>query len=384
MPRTVLFTGFRFAVAFVGLLALSACGDDPAAGGRAAGGPPGGMQLPVETTTVEPQALSTGLNTVGSLRADESVVIRPEVGGRIDEIHFTEGTAVEAGQVLFNLDASLARADLNEALANLENSQRANARAKRLAAQQLIARADYDATRAALAVDQARVASARARVAKMTLRAPFSGQIGLRKVSVGDFVSAGQELVTLVRMDPIEVAFSVPETVMAQLREGQQVTAIVDPNTGKTVSGEITAISPVVDVDSRSVEVRAQIDNPDFKLHPGQFVKLEIDTAKGAGRALLIPEQALMQKGEVRYVFTVVDGKAHKTPIKTGARVPGKIQVVQGLEAGDVVITAGQSKPMMHEGLAVMPVPSPGEKPAAAAPAKPPAAQAPTQKQQVK
>ena len=356
MRRTLLVTG----IVFAGVLALAGCGDDPDA--AAAGGPPGGgeMQLPVEAVTIEAEPLSGGLQTVGSLRADESVVVRPEVGGRIERIHFEEGGRVSAGQPLFTLDASVARAALNEAQANLDNSRRANARAAELADSQLIARSDYDQTRAAFAVDQARVASARAALSKMTLRAPFSGRIGLREVSVGDFVSVGQDLVPLVRMDPIEVDFSVPEGALSQLATGQSIDITVDAFPGQEFGGKVVAIAPVIDPNSRSVQLRAEIPNPDGKLRPGQFAKLVLDTSDAVESGLLVPEQALMQEGETRFVYTVVDGKAHKAVVTTGIRVPGKVQVVEGLKAGDVVITAGQAKPMMHEGMGVMVLPEGG------------------------
>lgn len=342
------------------LLAAAGCSKpDAGAGAAAAGGPPGGMQLPVETVTVQPQPLVAGLETVGSLRADESVVLRPELSGRISRIRFTEGGHVEAGQVLFALDGSLAQASLNEATANLDNSRRAAARAGELAKDKLIAQSDYDRARAALGVDQARAASARTTLEKMTLRAPFSGQIGLRAVSVGEVVDAGQALVTLVRTDPIEVDFSVPETVLSQLRNGQKLQVAVDAFPGETFDGEVVAIDPVIDANSRSAKLRARIANPDLRLRPGQFAKLRLDTGDSGAQALLVPEQALMQEGDVRLVYTVVDGKAKKTVVKTGVRVPGQVQVVEGLKAGDVVITAGQGKPMMQDGTPVMVLPPP-------------------------
>ena len=350
------------------LLGLAGCGgeDNAAAAGPGAGpgGPPGGMQLPVETMTVAPQALMTGLQTVGSLRADETVVVRPEIAGRINRIHFTEGGRVAAGQPLFTLDGSLAQASLNEATANLDNSRRTATRAGQLSQQQLIARADYDTARASLGVDQARAASARTALSKMTLRAPFSGQIGLREVSVGEFVTVGQNLVTLVRLDPIEVDFSVPENALAQIRTGQGVHMTVDAFAGDSFSGEVVAIDPVIDPNNRSVRLRARIPNPDGRLKPGQFARLQLDSAEaGSGTdatALMVPEQALMQDGDTRFVYTVVDGKAKKTAIKTGSRTPGLMQVVAGLKTGDVVITAGQAKPMMRDGMAVMVLPAAG------------------------
>ncbi|HEU4813431.1 MAG TPA: efflux RND transporter periplasmic adaptor subunit [Xanthomonadaceae bacterium] len=334
---------------------LAACSDEPDA--AAAGGPPGGMQLPVEVVTVAPQPLEGGLETVGSLRADESVVISPEVAGRITRIHFREGGRVNAGDPMFSLDGDTYRAALAEAQANLANSRSAAARGSQLNEEQLIARSDYDTLRAQQAVDQARVASASTALSKMTLRAPFSGQVGLREVSVGDFVSVGQDLVTLVRTDPIEVDFSVPETELARLRPGQGLQVQVDAFPGETFSGEVVAIDPVIDIGSRSVQVRARIANPDGRLRPGQFARLQLQ-ARDDVTALLIPEQALMQQGEERFVYTVVDGKAKRVVVDTGARVPGLVEVTSGLQAGDVVITAGQGKPMFFEGIGVMVVPT--------------------------
>lgn len=344
-------------------LGLAACSDEPDAAAAGAGGPPGGMQLPVEAVTVTPRPLETGLETVGSLRADESVVVSPEVPGRITRIHFREGGRVDAGAPLFTLDGDTARAALAEAQANLANSRSAATRAGQLAEEQLIARSDYDTLRAQRAVDEARVASARTALSKMTLRAPFSGQVGLREVSVGDYVSAGQDLVTLVRTDPIEVDFNVPETALSRLRPGQRIRVEVDAYPGETFGGEVVAIAPMIDVDSRSVQVRAQVANPDGKLRPGQFARLRLQP-RDAATALLVPEQALMQQGEDRFVYTVVDGKAKRVVVGTGARVPGFVEVTSGLQPGDVVITAGHGKPMMFEGVGVMVVPTGGEAPA--------------------
>jgi membrane fusion protein (multidrug efflux system) len=342
-------------------LSLVACGKDDPAAAAGGGGPPGGMPpLPVEVATIRPRAIPGGLSTVGSLRADETVVVRPEVAGRIERIHFEEGGRVIAGQPLFTLDGSLARAALNEARANLAIARSANSRAERLNKERLIAGADYDRTVAQLAVEQARVASAQASLGKLSLAAPFSGRIGLRSVAVGDVVSAGQDLVTLVRLDPMEIDFSVPESALAQIKVGQPVQATVDAFPGETFPAEVVAIDPVVDAESRSAHLRARIDNPDGRLRPGQFAQLQLDTGTGDATALLIPEQALMQAGDERFVYTVVDGKARRTVIKTGQRVPGLIQVTAGLKAGDVVITAGQSKPMMGDGLPVKPIPEEG------------------------
>lgn len=365
-------------LAFAMTLILAACGQDKAGGppgGGGPGGPPGGeMKLPVETATLKAETFAAGLSTVGSLRADEQVVVRPEMPGRLTRIHFTEGGRVGAGQLLFSLDDALARAALNEATANLENSRRVSIRAGQLSKERLIAQGDVDSARAAVAVDQARVESARATLSKLSLRAPFAGQVGLREVSVGEYVNAGQALVTLVRLDPIEVDFSVPESALADLETGQRVSITVDAYPADRFGGEVAAIDPVVDGNSRSTRLRARIPNPDGRLKPGQFARLQLDTGTGTTQALLVPEQALMQDGSTRFVYVVVEGKAKRTVVKTGARTPGKVQVIEGLKAGDVVVTAGQAKPMFYDGVGVMPVSATGT-PAAPAPTRSASAQ---------
>lgn len=367
--KTLLNLFLSLAIAFT----AGACSKKQDGGEQAAGGPPGGGMppLPVETATIKSESLAAGLQTVGSLRADESVVVRPEIAGRIQRIHFSEGGRVAAGQPLFTLDGSLAQASLNEAAANLENSRRNANRTEQLSKEKLVAQSDYDRARATLGVDQARAASARTTLDKMMLRAPFSGVVGLRNVSVGEYVNVGQDLVTLVRLDPIKVDFSVPENALSQLSAGQKVTITIDAFPSDKFSGEVSAIDPVIDINSRSIRLRAQIANPDGRLRPGQFAKLSLQES-GDANALLVPEQALMQAGDERFVWTVVGGKAKKAVVKTGARVPGKVQVLSGLKAGDVVITAGQTKPMMHDGLDVAPLPPEGAQP-------PPGAQPPKQ-----
>lgn len=360
----------RIALLSASLLAvfvIAACSKEDAGGPAGAGGPggpPQDMKLPVEAFTLEAESLARGLSTVGTLRADESVVVRPEITGKISRIHFNEGQRVAAGALLFSLDASVLGADVNEARATLENARRANARVGQLANDQLISRSDADKARADLGVSQARAASASAQLAKTSIRAPFGGVVGLREISVGEVVSPGQALVNLVRLDPMEVDFSVPESDLSRIATGQKVSVSVDAFAGELFDGEVAAIEPVIDANSRSVKLRARISNPGYKLRPGQFARVALGTAEQQGTALLLPEQALMQEGDTRFVYTIVDGKAKRVEIKTGQRVPGKVEVVGGLKAGDQVITAGQTKPMMRDGMGVMVLPPQGAPPA--------------------
>ena len=350
------------------LAVLTACGgDDAPACPAAAGGPPQMPPTAVEAVVASREAIGSGLSTVGTLRADEQVVVRPEITARLVKIHFEEGQHVAAGAPLFSLDASSANAALAEAQANLENARRANDRATDLGGRQLLSKSDVDAARAELGVAQARVASARAQAAKTTLVAPFSGVVGLREVSVGEVVAPGQALVNLVRLDPMEVDFSLPETVLGQVAVGQEVEVTIDAFPGESFGGRVSAIEPVIDPDSRSAKLRAQVTNAGYRLRPGLFARVTLGragTGADAATAIVIPEQALMQEGEQRFVYVVRDGKAERVPVTTGLRSPGRIAVLEGLAEGDQVIAAGQTK--LFPGAPVTVVPGEGDAPASA------------------
>lgn len=337
---------------------------------KAAGGPPGGGMPPtmVETTRVQLRDRPNQFETIGSLRADESISVRPEIAGRIEKIHFSEGQNVAEGGLLFTLDDALTRADLNEANANLQNTNRAYQRARELAGKQLIARADLDTTQAELAVNQARAASARTRLEKTQIRAPFGGVTGLREVSVGDYVEAGQKLVDLVRLDPIELDLRAPEVVLSSLAVGQNVDFGVASFPDQVFSATVMAIAPTVDAGGRSVSLRARLDNPEQKLRPGMSARVRIDLTNH-GRALMIPEQAIWPSGEQKMVYLVVDGTAKLVPVTLGARQPGLVEVISGLKAGDEIVVAGQLK--LFDGAKVVAKPPAAAQPATAAPKAP-------------
>lgn len=362
MRRAPLF----LALSLAAVLAACSGGDEAGGAPGGPGGPGGGMPpMAVEAVTVKSEPLQAGLTAVGTLRADEAVVMRPEISGRIVTLHFQDGQRVQAGEPLVSLDASVPQADLLEAQANLENARRANERAADLGGRQLLSRSDVDTARAQLGVSEARVASARAQLGKTRITAPFAGVLGLREVSVGEVVSPGQALVNLVRLDPMEVDFSVPESALGLVAPGQPLSLDVDAFPGERFTGTVSAVDPVIDPNSRSARVRAHVPNPDYRLRPGLFARLQLGSAS-AGNAILIPESALLQEGDTRYVYVVREGKAVRANIRTGTRVPGRIVVTEGLVEGDVVITAGQAKPMMFEGAAVQVVGGDAAPPAAA------------------
>ena len=329
------------------------------AGNAGQGAGPGGFgAMPptaVETIRVRSQSLPNQFETVATLRADESIMVRPEVAGKIEKIHFIEGERVAEGQLLFSLDDALIRADLNEVDANLKNSTRAHDRATELAGKQLIAKSELDTTTALMNVNQARVASARTRLAKTQIRAPFAGVIGLRNVSAGDYVDVGQELVQLVRLDPIEIDMRAPEVVLSSLSVGQEVEFGVDTFRDERFKATLVAIAPTVDAGGRSVALRARLENPDMKLRPGMSARARI-TLSTSAHALLVPEQAIWPVGEQKMVYVVTKGVAKLMPVTLGTRLPGQVEVTSGLKEGDEVVVTGQLK--LHDGAQVAPKPA--------------------------
>lgn len=330
----------RVILAILLALLLSACGKD-----SPQGGPPGGGMPPtaVETVKIQTRELSGTLDAVGNLRALESVIVRPEVAGKLVRIQVAEGQAVAAGTLLFALDGDIARAEVNEALAAVRASERNRPRIVELASKQLISKSDADAALATAEINRAKLASAKARLAKTEIRAPFEGVVGLRQVSVGEYINAGQALVELVRLDPLEVEFQIPETLAARLNAGQSVRVQTDAFPGESFTGSISAVAPSVQVAGRSVAVRARLANPEKKLRPGQFAQVQVALA-AAAPVLMVPEQAIWPSGEQKMVYRVKAGKAELVPVTLGQREPGWVAVTAGLSVGDEVITAGQQK----------------------------------------
>ncbi|MFP6798315.1 MAG: efflux RND transporter periplasmic adaptor subunit [Pseudomonas sp.] len=297
----------------------------------------------VEVVKPERSLMRDELVTFGSLRPDESVMIRPEIAGRVAQLHFREGQRVEAGALLVSLDDSITRAELAQAQANLnlaeKNFQRAQMLFKRGAsnAQALDeANAEQQASRASLALSQARLDKTR-------ILAPYDGVLGLRAVSPGDYLSEGQDIVNLEVLDPLKVDFRIPQKAVSQIRLQQVIEISLDAYPGERFTGEIFAINPRLDEAGRSQAIRAHISNSEGRLSPGQFVRVSVILAERPN-ALLIPEEAIMPVGDKRLVNLVVEGKVELREVKLGKRLDGKVEVVEGLQGDETLISAGWQK----------------------------------------
>jgi membrane fusion protein (multidrug efflux system) len=299
--------------------------------------------LPAEVIKVEPQSLKSTINSIGTLKANSSVVLSPEVSGRITNVGFSDGTSVEKGTLLFQLDDRTQQAQLNEARARVNLSKIEYKRIQKLFKQKAASENDLDSAAANLSINQSQAEFAQAQLKKLAIKAPFKGMIGLHSISAGEYVNAGQDLVTLVDLTTLKFDFALPETYLSKVKLAQRIEITTPAFPNQIYSGTVTAISPAINEQSRSFMVRAVINNENLELRPGLFASAILEISKN-DNALLVPEQALIPQGQQYFVMKVVDGKVAQVPVKIGQRRKAEVELVSGLSAGDVVIIAGQIK----------------------------------------
>jgi membrane fusion protein (multidrug efflux system) len=331
---------------------------------QAPAGAKGPPTMPVRTAPVKVATVTSDISAVGTLLANESVVIRPEVAGRVTGIHFNEGQRVSAKAKLITLDSAESQAQVAGSSADASLNKQRVERAEDLFQKGFISQQALDEARSNRARAAAKQTEDQARLGKTVIRAPFSGVVGLRKISAGAYVQPGQDIVRLENIDSLKLDFRVPETFLARLGKDQAVNVVVDAFPQEKFSGNVYAIEPSIDEQTRTILARARITNPGSKLRPGMFarVSLILDTRINA---VLIPEQAIVPKGQQSFVFRVIDGKAKLTQVTTGKRSEGEVEIVAGLTASDVVVTDGQMK--LQDGFGVMTGPPPGAAPTPAA-----------------
>jgi membrane fusion protein (multidrug efflux system) len=312
-------------------------------GARPAGG---GWQMPppvVEAERVEVGQVVRSVQAVGTLRANEAVTVSSEIPGRVDAFGFEEGRRVERGALLVGLEDSVYRAEVQEKAANRALAELAYKRAEQLLEKRAASVEERDRTLALLQASEGSLALAKARLDKTRITAPFAGLVGLRQVSVGDYVAAGDPLVSLSQIDPLKVDFRVGEVHLPKVAPGQAIDIAVDAFPDSRFEGQVYAIEPQVDVNGRAVVVRAHLPNPDERLRPGLFsrVTLIVDTTAAA---ILVPEDAIVPQGDRHFVYRVEAGKAVLTEVGIGERHASRVEITRGLARDAVVVTAGQLK----------------------------------------
>lgn len=315
-------------------------------GGRgtanAAAEPKATPATPVEVAPARQVSVTTDISSIGSLQSDESVKVASEVSGRIQDIRFREGEHVKAGDVLVQLDPALVQASLEENEARLALAEANYTRAQRLQQSGSGTARALDEAQAELNTSRALLNSQRVQIGKHTITAPFDGVVGLRSVSNGAYIATGTELVNLEKIDTLKLDFKVPETQLAAISAGQTVMVTVDALPGRTFTGTIYAIDPMVDVNGRSLSVRARLPNDKLVLRPGLFARVVVK-GQQTRDAVFVPESAIVPRGQDRLVWQVVDGKARQAKVQLGQRVNGEVEV-KGVPVGASIVVAGQGR----------------------------------------
>ncbi len=341
-------------IAFATLLcmALSACGGGaPDAKGK-------GKTPRVIVQRVAEQQFTDKVQAVGTAYANESTTLTSTVTERVVSLGFRDGQAVGAGAVIARLAAHEETAELAAAQARAHEAGQQLTRLQQLQQRGFATNATVDAQLAARNASDAEARAVSARISDRTIRAPFSGVVGLRRISPGSVIAAGTPIATINDISRIKLDFQIPETLLSSIREGQTIAALAAAWPDTSFNGSVESIEPVVDPLSRSVTVRAVLPNPDHRLRPGMLMTVTLESAPR--RAIGVPEMALTEKRDQSFVFKVAkDGTATRTLVQAGARHDGLVEIRHGLTTGDVIVTEGTVK--VRDGSKVEPVwaPSP-------------------------
>jgi len=283
------------------------------------------------------------IEAVGTARANEQVTIAAPVTERIVRLGFDDGSFVHRGQTIAVLAQGQETAQLTEAQARAREASQQLARLQQLKQRGFATQSSLDAQVAAAGQARAQAAGARAEIGDRVITAPFSGWVSLRNISAGAVVNAGTEIATVSDISSIKLDFAVPETMLSVLRPGLTIDAVSTAYPEQPFRGQIATIDPVIDPNTRAVTVRARLPNPDGKLKPGMLLTVRIETAPRM--SLSVPELAVVGEGESRFVYVVgPDGTAKRRQVRTGLRQGGRIEVVEGLEPGQKVVTEGVVK----------------------------------------
>jgi membrane fusion protein (multidrug efflux system) len=305
--------------------------------------------IPVKLGRAEAGRVRERIEAVGSTLARQAIDIVSLTSGRIVELGFRPGERVEAGEVLARLDDAAEQAGAAETRAALREAELALERAKKLRANNTVAQATVDELEAAYLGARARVDGAVKQLADRTVKAPFSGVVGMRQVDVGARVDEDTVLTTLDDLAEVEIEFSVPEIFFGQVRRDQAVSATSAAFPGRTFTGRIGTIDTRIGQVSRAFRVRAVLPNPDLALPAGMFMHVEVVLAERP--AVLIPEEAVVAEGESTFVFTVEDQRAKRRPVRLGQRTAGTVEVLDGVAVDEAVVQSGLQR--LRDGLPV-------------------------------
>jgi membrane fusion protein (multidrug efflux system) len=335
------------------------------AGGMAGGMPP----MPVDVDTARQETVMDAVRATGRIEAVQAVELRPDEQGRVTQLLFREGQAVEAGTPLVKIDDAMLKAQAERAAADRDLARQQLERARRLRADNASSPADLERAEAAARSAQAALDLLQLQVERTTVRAPFGGVVGQRFVSLGDYVTPATRLLTLQTVDPQRAVIEVSERHAADLRRGQTVEFTVASQPERVFRAEVDFIDPVVQAAGRTIVVKARAPNPGGILRPGMFIEARLATGTRPG-AVVVPEDAVQPLRTANVAWVVADGKASRRVVQLGARAPGKVEINSGVEAGEVVVVGGLER--LQEGMTLAPQARAGTVPSSAA-GEPPA-----------
>lgn len=338
--RTILVTVVILALVLGGLFLWRAARTDP-------GAPPARQPVSVAATLVTPRDVPASLEAVGTLSAVRSVTLSPEVAGRVTAIRFEAGEYVQSGELLVQLFDAPERADRQAAVARAEFARTQVARSEELAPtgaepRELLEQRRAERDQAAAAVQQIE-----ARLAQKQIRAPFAGQIGIRRVDLGEYLNPGDPIATLTSLEQLYVEFALPQQELARLDRGAAVTVTSDAFPERTFTARVNAIEPVIGEETRNVTVQAILPNPDGTLRPGMYVTAALELPPQQN-ALLVPATAIQTTASGNNVIAIrgdaprEGGTAEIVSIETGRRIGDSVLVTSGLQPGDVIVAEGQ------------------------------------------
>lgn len=298
----------------------------------------------VETAVIKPTAYENKISSTGTLLSIPGTVVKPEIAGRITKIYFKSGQNVEKGTVLIEINPDIAKAKLESAQAELRLNKLNFERSQKLYNNKPrdISKSAFDEARANYDKAKALADGAKAVFDQTTIEAPFSGKLGISQVNEGDFVTIGQSIVNLQTMDPLKVDFSIPEGYLRKIAVGQKVVLKTDSYPQENFGGTVEAIESLINPNTRTLNVRANVPNKDGKLIPGGFAEVSLQISKKED--IMIPQTAIVYSATGNYVFKVVDGKAVKTTITIGKKDSKSAIVKSGLKTGDIIVISGQLK----------------------------------------
>ncbi|GAA4801294.1 efflux RND transporter periplasmic adaptor subunit [Olivibacter ginsenosidimutans] len=300
---------------------------------------PKGGPMEVKAIVVKPKNFANTLTASGSIEPNEQVQIRSEVSGIIRNLYFQEGSYVQKGQILFNIDDTELQAQLLQKQTEEKLAEDNARRAALLLEKEAISTQENDVAYADLQSAKAQTQLVEAQIAKTKVRAPFSGKIGLRSVSAGEYLTPTTVVANLVSTNPVKISFSIPEKYTAQIKEGQPLSFMVS-GSNKHYSAKIYAIEPGIDAITRTIQIRALAANDSGELYPGSFARVELPINM-IKEAILIPTEAVIPVQDGKQVFVYKNGKASAVPIETDSRTSTDILVNSGIKMGDTVLTSG-------------------------------------------